>query len=737
MKRSFLLWSSLLLLALGCAAIADTSNNSLSSSIQFAPAKTYYVRTDGADTQKCTGLADAAYPGSGTNQACAWDHPFRALPPGGTPRIAGGDTLLIRNGAYRMGYGAPGAGNCDAGGSFGCIMPPIPSGPDAAHPTRILGANWNSGCSSAPQLWGAERPWYILDLTDSSNIEIGCLEITDHSACVEFHSGALACERDNPPYGNWAGYGLHAEDSANVHLFDLNIHGLAAGGVHAGRLTNWTVERVRVAGNGSVGWDGDLWDEFGDSNSGALIFRKLTVEWNGCGETYPGKQPTGCWAQSAGGYGDGFATGTSGGNWLFEDSIFRFNTSDGLDLLYISEAGSSVTIRRSYFEGNAGNQVKNYRGPFTLENSIVIGNCGFFDGKPFTFNVDNCRALGAAVSVGLTRGGQASLVNNTIASEGDCLVAGECSSGNCNGTENITLRNNIFQGHPDFLQPFQQSCLVYEETFPSDPFDVDYSLINDVKDDACPGAHDLCGLAPGLTSASIDSFIPDLLPGSPALDSALASACPATDQRGVPRPQGAGCDLGALEYAPRVTLRSVAAEDGWILESGETTNAGGTMNSSATVFLLGDDAADKQYRTILSFNTASLPDNAVVSRVTLKVRKQAQVGTDAFTTHGGLLVDIRKSFFGASVNLEIGDFQASANKLAVGTFGVTPISSWYSVNLNSAAFPLINKTGVTQFRLRFQKDDNDDGGADYLKFFSGNYSAASARPTLIIEYYTP
>jgi hypothetical protein len=32
----------------------------------------------------------------------------------------------------------------------------------------------------------------------------------------------------------------------------------------------------------------------------------------------------------------------------------------------------------------------------------------------------------------------------------------------------------------------------------------------------------------------------------------------------------------------------------------------------------------------------------------------------------------------------------------------------------------INKTGTTQFRLRFQKDDNDDLAADYLKFYSGN-----------------
>ncbi len=41
-----------------------------------------------------------------------------------------------------------------------------------------------------------------------------------------------------------------------------------------------------------------------------------------------------------------------------------------------------------------------------------------------------------------------------------------------------------------------------------------------------------------------------LLAGSPAIDTASAGACPTTDQRGVARPQGAGCDVGAFEFVP-------------------------------------------------------------------------------------------------------------------------------------------------------------------------------------------
>ena len=38
-----------------------------------------------------------------------------------------------------------------------------------------------------------------------------------------------------------------------------------------------------------------------------------------------------------------------------------------------------------------------------------------------------------------------------------------------------------------------------------------------------------------------------LLPGSPAIDAGTVLGAPATDQRGVPRPQGAGVDIGAFE----------------------------------------------------------------------------------------------------------------------------------------------------------------------------------------------
>jgi hypothetical protein len=46
------------------------------------------------------------------------------------------------------------------------------------------------------------------------------------------------------------------------------------------------------------------------------------------------------------------------------------------------------------------------------------------------------------------------------------------------------------------------------------------------------------------------TFTLALLPGSPAIDAGDDTACPPTDQRGVARPIGAHCDIGAFEFVP-------------------------------------------------------------------------------------------------------------------------------------------------------------------------------------------
>ena len=523
---------------------------------------TYYVRTDGGTASQCTGLVDVAYSGSGNGQPCAWNHPFQALPPGGTRRIAGGDTLIIGAGDYKMGYGAAGADNCDYEASYDCIMLPVPSGPDSSHPTHLLGSGWNSGCTAAPQFWGSGRPWYVLNLTGSSNVEIRCLEITDHSSCIEDHlfttgGSPYTCQRDTPPYGDWAAIGLYAADSASVLLKDLNIHGLANTGIQAGRLTDWTVENVDIIGNGLAGWNGDLvGDGTNSENHGTFIFRHWTVSWNGCGETYPDEQHLGCWGQEAGGYGDGAGFGgTTGGHYIIEDSAFLNNTSDGLDMLYVRLAGSVIEIRRTIAAGNDGNQIKFTTEQATVEDSLVVSNCGAFHGKTGWNNDDDCRANGDAMAIDLRPGGQVTLVNDTVTGEGNCLAIVGCAYGlTCDGSEKVTMRNMLFQGQKSFFDPQADTCFAWyddESTspMPANPIVVDHSLITGVRYgnvDPCPGDHNLCDVAPGIVSTAIDSFDAHLVSGSPAIDAGTPSGAPSVDLNNQMR--DALPDIGAYEW---------------------------------------------------------------------------------------------------------------------------------------------------------------------------------------------
>jgi hypothetical protein len=182
--------------------------------------------------------------------------------------------------------------------------------------------------------------------------------------------------------------------------------------------------------------------------------------------------------------------------------------------------------------------------------------------------------------------------------------------------------------------------------------------------------------------------------------------------------------------------------DGWALESKENSNRGGSMNAKAPTIRLGDDGKNNQYRAILDFSTASLPDNAVVTQAILMIQLQGVVGTDPFTTHQYIWIDIRQGAFGSFGPIAVGalqasDFQAPAGAYSVGTIQNNPVGAWYWSLLDARAIPFINLKGPTQFRLGFLLDDNNDKGEDYLSFFSGNFGGASDRPTLLVEYYTP
>ena len=165
---------------------------------------------------------------------------------------------------------------------------------------------------------------------------------------------------------------------------------------------------------------------------------------------------------------------------------------------------STVTANSSLFD--AGGIAILFAGTLTIVNSTVAGNF--------------INPVSTAGSAGISSGGTLLLQNTVLASNGG--VTGR----DCAGRVASLGHNIIGTGCSNALQP---SDLTGDPGLAADT----ESFPRLVPDDGAPGH----GRLP-------------LLPSSPAIDAGDDSACPATDQLGMPR-RGT-CDIGAFEFYPIV-----------------------------------------------------------------------------------------------------------------------------------------------------------------------------------------
>jgi hypothetical protein len=265
------------------------------------------------------------------------------------------------------------------------------------------------------------------------------------------------------------------------------------------------------------------------------------VGWNGCTEQYPSTTIYACWGQQEGGYGDGLGTATTGGNWTFSGVNFHDNTQDGLDLRYANGTGK-VTVLRSHFSGNAGNQVKT-QGPTVIQNSVIVGNCANFNGKYYMTSGDNCRANGTAVYMVTSPGALASLSYNTIIGQGDCLIGPDEGS----STSEVDVYNNVLIGEPLWNDSSKNSCMFWWGNPPTGKVNILGNVVwNTRYYTTYPSGNTYAD--PKLTSETMSTFNPLPLQGSPAIDKGSTVLTVTTDFAGDARPVGLGYDIGAMEY---------------------------------------------------------------------------------------------------------------------------------------------------------------------------------------------
>lgn len=455
---------------------------------------TYYTREDGGDTTECNGTTDTPWDNVDNNIVtnCAYRHPFYPIgwytseTSGGQAGVmVGGDDLIVKQGTYTMGYSPSVTFGCSSGsGSFGCVTRAIPSGTSGNH-TTIKGCS-ATGCGTGtkPKLTATGRATWLFNMDGKSWIDLDSLDMTDGATCGYNHS-LLGCgSQDGAELSGRDG--LRIISASNISVNNSWIHGFYRYGLYGGGVSNLTVTDTKIDFNSFGGWNADSCSSATTcQESGTISFTGTTpvtsssaamsISWNGCVEN--GSSPftaanNGCYTQGTGGYGDGIGTAPTAGTWTFTQADVSHNTSDGIDLLYMNKSGISggtVTVKRSRMEGNTGNQVK---GPnsMTLEDNMIIGNCGFFDNKSYEISSSftNCRASGNTVVIAWRNNSstEPSIINNTITSNGTALILIEGpDTAACPSTVDINAYNNIFLGGRRYSSTSQSTELYYNSAF--------------------------------------------------------------------------------------------------------------------------------------------------------------------------------------------------------------------------------------------------------------------------------
>ncbi len=258
---------------------------------------------------------------------------------------------------------------------------------------------------------------------------------------------------------------------------------------------------------------------------------------------------------------------------------------------------------------------------------------------------------------------------------------------------------------------------------------------------ACSGlpAGVSCSFAPGSVTPPANGTANSTLTISASGAAATGTTGISVNGTSGPDTRSAGVSVTVTGITPvTVVFTSVGAQDGRTQESSETSNVGGGSNSNNTgtaALRVGDLTQDRQYRSIVSFDTSSIPDGATITSATLRLVRGTLTGTNPFTTHGTCQVDIVTGAYGGSTALVDSDFEAASTATAVGSLSSPAANgSPSTAALNAAGLAAINKTGTTQLKFYFTLDDNDDGGSDYVGFYSGDNGTAANRPTLTVVY---
>ena len=210
----------------------------------------------------------------------------------------------------------------------------------------------------------------------------------------------------------------------------------------------------------------------------------------------------------------------AGNSFSFLTSTFTNNIAGGHGGAVYHSSGH-LTVSRSLFEGNTaedGGAIYNNSSTGTL----TVKNSTFFDNTA----VERIQAFGGAIN----NQGAIVISNSTIAGNSATTFGGGLSN---SGT--LTFRNSILADHTGGGDCYNSGTILV-------------NFHNLIEDGSCPS---LITTDPHLEPLSGNGYTVKTMaipPYSPAINAGDNGTCEGEDQRGIPRPQGGICDLGAYEF---------------------------------------------------------------------------------------------------------------------------------------------------------------------------------------------
>lgn len=218
-----------------------------------------------------------------------------------------------------------------------------------------------------------------------------------------------------------------------------------------------------------------------------------------------------------------------------------YNNGDTVSITNSTIAGNraAVTSSGAPIGADGGGGIFNNGSTLTITNSTVAGNSATVDGTGARHGGGGIYNNGSVtVATNLT------LANNSVG-------GGAATSGGSFYVDNAppsTFKNSIVSGG---VSPGAANC----DKFGSDLASSQGGNVESADTCGFTAAGDKRGVDPLLGALANNGGQTDTLAlqaGSPAIDAAIGCPPPATDQRGVARPQGGACDSGAFELAPTV-----------------------------------------------------------------------------------------------------------------------------------------------------------------------------------------